>query len=60
MKQNILTLIRDFLEEQTRVHIQKEKIPLSVYKNVTHKFSDGIENKGNVISVVPGFGDWWE
>ena len=58
LKQNVLTLIKDCLQEPTEEK-QQENIPLLVGKNVKHSFSDGIEYKGYVISVVPGFGEWY-
>lgn len=59
LKQNVNTLIEECLREETPEKQHQEGIPLLVGKHVKHKFSDGIEYKGYVISVVPGFGDWY-
>lgn len=44
---------------ETTQEKQNEGVPLLVGKRIKHRFSDGNEYKGVVISVVPGFGDWY-
>lgn len=61
LKQNVLKLIQETLTVQTR---EKEivGIPLLVGKDIEHKFVDGKDErlyKGKVISVVPGFSQWY-
>ncbi|WAR10687.1 hypothetical protein MAR_035763 [Mya arenaria] len=55
---NVLTLIQDCLHGATAEKVE-EGVPLLVGKKIKHKFSDGKEYKGFVISVVPSFGEWY-
>ena len=58
LKQNVITLIQDSLQVPIAER-HEEGIPSLVGINVKHKFSDGIKHIGCVISVVPGFSDWY-
>jgi len=58
LKQNVITLIQDCLQVPSAER-QEEGLHVLVGKNVKHRFSDSIKYKGCVISVVSGFGDWY-
>lgn len=58
LKQNVFTLINDCLVAETSEK-KESGIPLLVGKTVCHTFADQKEYKGFIISVVPGFGDWY-
>jgi len=58
LKQNVITLIHDSLQVPIAER-HEEGIHLLVGINVTHRFSDGIKYKACVVSVVPGFSDWF-
>ena len=58
LKRNVNTLIQDFLQEPTTEKTRWNH-PFTGGKKVKHTFSDGKAYKGHVISVVPGFGEWY-
>lgn len=58
LKSNVFKLIQDCLMVPTEEKHQSN-VPLLVGKKVSHKFSDGAEYIGTVISVVPGFCEWY-
>ena len=61
LKQNVIKLIQETLTVQTHEH-EIPDIPLLVGKRIEHKFLEGDSVKvyqGKVISVVPGFGHWY-
>lgn len=53
----VLTLIQATLNVQTHEK-EHEGLPLLVGKRIEHKFTDGV-CKGYVISLVPGFPQWY-
>ena len=58
MKTNVIKLIQDCLVEPTSEKHRRD-IPLFVGKEVSHKFADGKTYKGYVISMVPGYSEWY-
>ncbi|KAH3859500.1 hypothetical protein DPMN_102317 [Dreissena polymorpha] len=61
LQQNVLKLIQDTLATPTHEK-QSTGIPVLVGKFIEHTFLEGAERKvynGNVISVVPGFDEWY-
>lgn len=54
---NVLTLIHATLIVPTHEK-EHEGLPLLVGKRIEHKFTDGVY-KGFVISLVPGFPQWY-
>ena len=62
LESNVKALIEDTLGEET-VETKSHGVPLLVGKSVKHQFKEGESNlkayKGKVISVVPGFPNWY-
>ncbi|WAR11354.1 LOW QUALITY PROTEIN: hypothetical protein MAR_025534, partial [Mya arenaria] len=55
LKQKLLLLVENVPDVETK-EVKKGKIPLF---HIDHKFDDGKTHRGEVINVVPGFGEWY-
>jgi hypothetical protein len=58
MKDNVVQLIRGCLDTPTTER-ERQDAPLLVGKRVEHTFENNMKYTGNVISVVPGFEQWY-
>ena len=58
LKKNVLTLVERAAEVDVG-EIKHGSLPLFVGKRIQHTFSGGNVYKGYVISIVPGFPEWY-
>ena len=58
LQNNVLSLIQETLSEPT-VERATTTVPLLVGKDIDHTFADGQTYRGTVISMVPGFNEWY-